>query len=131
MEQVIRGIIGPMFAYQKRNNVQGKCITNAVYFMDSLNASLGFRVARVKATIALWVDEEKETSTTCVHMVVMVGDTIWDPSFEVARHDVYYIDKLSHFPRCEKSSGLSLRECFSLFLHFLEIEKRINSGGLL
>jgi len=128
MEKVYRA----MLTYQKENNITQRCITNALYFKDCLNAN--GQEATVRAVLARWINQEQQGYQICVHMVVDIGNNrLIDPSYEITSlKGVEYLEKIHlAYPKelmnCP-TQGLTQRECIEKFLEFLAIAKRINGG---
>ena len=120
-------VITKMLRYQAIHDIKGKCVDNTKYLMDSINASAGRKVAKVKAVLACWNDEHD--TMICVHLVVMVNDVLYDPSYETSRHSPVYIDKIKDIDFT--SHSISLRDILSNFLQFMSIAKGINEGRMI
>jgi|688.fasta_scaffold801381_2 hypothetical protein len=116
-------IIDLMYNFQNLNNIKGQCITNAKYLYDNFNNNLPQLQARATPVICI------SGIKTIIHMVVMINDTIYDPSYELfSLKDVKYFNNIKQYldnitPESRIKLGPSvIRD----FIDFTELAKNIN-----
>jgi len=139
METTLSLIMALMHEYQKTNNVKKECITNTQYLYDCMKANFPASNARAKAVICVKTDEKNESNTFIVHMVIMVNERIYDPSYEInSLENVVYHDNIkkliSSFDNIKDiptSAKQVLSNTFTQFIEFTKKEDEINNNGLL
>lgn len=131
MEERVQDIVRGMWSYQQQHGIRGRCMDNALFLKDSINAVGG--AARVKAVFAEWTIDGQQCCG--IHMVVQVLTKVIDPSYEVGQdpHAEYF--PTIHGSRLASVDGvpseMSRRELVAAFLEFVEIAQRINNGEVL
>ena len=128
MNSEARRIYTLMAAFQKQNNIKGKCIANTYYFNKVLKDMEYFDNPKAKAVIAVYCNDNV-VSGYVVHMVTYLGEKrLVDTSYEVSQHEAEYYDKFHLVPFPDGKDDLK-KELLTNFIKFLKIEKMINEGG--
>lgn len=119
-----------MLAFQKENNIKGKCIANTYYFNKVLKDMDYYDNPKAKAVIAVYCTNDNVISGYVVHMVTYLGeDNIVDTSYEVSQHEVTYYDKFHLVPFPDGKEEMK-KDLLTKFIEILKIEKKINEGDI-
>jgi hypothetical protein len=136
IENKIQLFIKHMIEYQKNNNIKGQCITNAQYLYDYINHNFPNINPKAKAVVCLGNDNENNITKCICHMVIMIDDIIYDPSYEIiSLNDIYYFGNMKSFSSYIKKIPLFPEDIYlktvSNFIEFIKLADKINEGGLL
>lgn len=128
-------IIIKMREYQKNNDVKRQCITNAQYLYDILKINKFKNSIQARAVLLVSVDDEKDiTIINNAHMVVVIDDVLYDPSYETfnLKNKMYFFNVKDFIQKCvfDESHKDVMRDMIKSFLKIKEFEKEINDGGL-
>jgi hypothetical protein len=117
-------LLNLMHNFQKLNKVNKQCITNTQYFYDNFIMNYPTLPIHAMAVICL------VGTRTIIHMVIMINDTIYDPSYEIhSLNDVLYFNNIKDYMNNitidsrNKIGKLVVKE----FIEFIEIAKLINN----
>jgi len=117
-----------MYKFQNLNNINKKCITNTKYFYD--NFIYNFPELSARAVVVICITGIR----TIMHMVVMVNDTIYDPSYDIfSLKDVKYFNNVKQYldhitPQSRKILGKKVTE---EFIEFTKYANLINNKKLI
>ncbi len=117
-----------MHKFQKLNNINKKCILNTKYFYEYLIYNFPELPARAVVVICL------TGIKTIMHMVVMVNDKIYDPSYEIfSLKDVKYFNNIKQYldnitPESRKILG---KKVIEKFIEFTKYANLINNKKLI
>jgi hypothetical protein len=131
IEKKIQLFIKYMIEFQKNNNIKGQCITNTQYLYDHINHN--FSNIKHKAKAVICVTNNNNIITCIVHMVIIIDNNIYDPSYEIiSLNNLSYYDNIktiiSVLPHVSKEM---ISKTFTGFIKFIELADKINKGGLL
>lgn len=131
IEKKIQLFIKYMIEFQKNNNIKGQCITNTQYLYDHINHN--FSNIKQKANAVICVTYNNNIITLIVHMVIVIENIIYDPSYEIiSLNNVCYYNNIntliSILPNISKEQ---ISKTFKDFVKFIELARKINEGGLL
>jgi hypothetical protein len=131
LKNMVEELISLMNEYQKKYNIKEHCITNTQYLYDCIK--LNFPKARTQAVLCTVLNDKKEVTKIITHMVVMIDDLIYDPSYEInSLQNVHYFDNVkslvSAVPNLPKEK---ISNMITHFLEFIKFSCEINNGGLL
>ena len=117
-----------MHKFQNLNNINKNCITNTKYLYDNLIYNFPELPARAVVVICI------TGIRTIMHMVVMVNDTIYDPSYDIfSLKDVKYFNNVKQYldhitPESRKILGKKIIETF---IEFTKYANLINNKKLI
>jgi hypothetical protein len=136
IETNIKLFIKFMIEYQKNNNIKDQCVTNAQYLYDHINHNFTNIKPKAKATVCLANDNENDTTKCVCHMVIMIDDIIYDPSYEIiSLNDINYFGNMKCLSLYISKYQLTSKEVYlktvSDFIKLSQVADRINNGELL
>jgi len=131
-ELFIAAIILKMRKYQKINKVEDQCMTNCQYLYDCIKFNNIDVKLSVRPIYVVSIDEDTFTLMGG-HVVVMLGDTLLEPSYDVhtMKNKKYYhniSDVLSEYKIHDKSV---LKNAIKNHINFQKIADEMNSGLIL
>jgi hypothetical protein len=124
-----------MLAYQKKNKVINKCVSNAQFYYDCVRHNHPELKPKVQAVIALTKKGE-----SVIHLVVRIGGQPVDPSYDILSSGVEtYFENWADFRKVcafskiidDKGNIKNEKWYVKTFLEFLGFADRINKGELL
>ena len=126
MTDTIDTIVNDMYAYQKKNDIKGKCLTNCQTLLD-ISRSLGVNEMKSCACICVaYCGAEKLIFKK--HIILLLSNgAVYDPSYEVysLENKMYYHTYVSYNqvenPPFEKDD-------ISGFIEFIGISNQMNNG---
>ena len=122
----VHAIMTAMYEFQKENNVTGKCCQNSQYLYDSVKTM--YPDARVKAVLVVF---KNRLGAICVHMVVMIGKELFDPSIEVSSQDPVYFNNISDFLYGTGQIEPNIkRTLIEMYIDFIKFQDKVNRGDL-
>ncbi len=141
LHNFIQKLMLAMHTYQKVHNTKSQCGTNSYYFCDSINYNFPEANAQAASVIAYSIKDH----TAIIHIVVMIGNKLYDPSYETfSLKDVQYFHNVKDLKNWlnEKKitllltvNGIELNPLESLkfiikeMIRLTNISKLINNGG--
>ena len=131
-ELFIAAIILKMRKYQKINKVEDQCMTNCQYLYDCIKFNNIDVKLSVRPIYVVSIDEDTFTLMGG-HVVVMLGDTLLEPSYDVhtTKNKKYY-HNISDVLRVYKIPDKSLiKKAIKDHIKFQKIADEINSGVIL
>ncbi len=131
LDNFAQKVIRAMHTYQKLHNTKGQCGSNSLYLCDSINANYPGANAHAVSTIAY----SKQNFTVITHIVVKVGNMLYDPSYEtVSLKDVRYFRNVKHLKNWSNEILLtleSIKYIIKEMIKLTKLAKKINDGGTL
>jgi hypothetical protein len=127
--KLVAYMLDKMHEYQKMNDVEDECITNAQYLYDILTYNTNLDV-KVKSVYVVFNNDD-ETSGICVgHLCLQVNGVLFDPSYQYSKiKEANYIDSFKEVNKyLSDLDSVSKSKILKQNLHFEKIAKRINSG---
>lgn len=118
-----------MYAYQKKNDIKHKCLTNTQYLHDSMKIS----GVHVKAKAVISFHRKGKDTIITNHILVQLPDgTMLDPSYDIGSENVKYYETIESASNLlnEMNEELTKREFVKLFIRFIEYAEKINSGEI-
>ena len=133
MDVKLNAVISLMMKYQKINNIKKECITNTQYLYDCINANFSKQKAKAKAVICIGNDCETNDTKVVVHMVVMMDNVIYDPSYEIySLNGVNYFDNIKTVISSFSLSKTPVpKDSLRGFIDFIKLADKINNGEML
>jgi hypothetical protein len=71
-----------MHEYQKDNNITNKCVTNVQYLYENMKINYPSLSIKALPVICMVNDNEEKKTTIIAHVVLVINDIIYDPSYQ-------------------------------------------------
>lgn len=128
---MITKVLDKMLEFQMKNKIIRQCITNTQYLYDTIRYNTNYDV---EACAVLCIENGKSKDDMCniiVHMILISGDEIIDPSHEIVAKDCIYIDNIKTFNEMTKEINITkdgLRNIIKKYLEFVKFADDINNN---
>lgn len=142
--KTIKRFLKLIWEYQKINNIQNMSVSNAQYLYDFIGHNYPKLNPEVRAVICVYANRlargqrpsSQQPLTTEIqniafhaHMVVIIDDQVFDPSYEIAHNDnVLYIDSWSTLTTKFKITEDMIKTILPTFLEFVKASDEMNKG---
>jgi len=124
-----------MHQYQKENHIIKHCTDNVLFLYDCIRASDPSLCPKICAVLCIKLDiESKHVRINMGHLVVVIQDKIFDPSFELCGFEYYstvknFKTRIHEIENtCTFVEPVDKRLCVKTFLHFQTLATRMNQG---
>lgn len=122
-----------MREYQKVNNIKEQCMTNTQFLYDTIKSSFPNVDVKAKAVICCNIHDHITIKHT-IHLMIIADGKYYEPSYELYALKPRYFTSIKSLLENFKPNDLikdNLKEILPPFMRFIELEKKINDGGLL
>jgi hypothetical protein len=134
MNPHITAICNIIREYQKNNNITDQCMTNTQFLYTFIKDNFPNMDVKAKAVICC-ADIGNDTIKNIIHLMIVVDGQYYEPSY-----DTYHLQGRKYFTTIKdlldgfvpnKLIKDNLKDIITPYLHFVDIEKRINDGEFL
>lgn len=127
--KTIKRFLKLIWEYQKINNIRNMSVSNAQYLYDFIRHNYPNLNPEVRAVICVYQNPEINNVAFHAHMVIVVDDKVFDPSYEITRFDnVLYIDSWNTVITKFRITQEMAKTILPTFLEFVKASNQMNKG---